>query len=450
MQVLNLCSMDDKKLDFDAPLLSIRRLSAEAAAATAPSSVSEKKLTSSPPRRFSLPFYKSELKSGPVSHPGAVAFVWEKSPGHPKNGCSGGPPLAGSSVRTRKASSFPTNDGEASKMEGETEELDSQRLQRTRTVSKTAAAADDDDVFIEAPETLSRTESLLMNCSMSGLSSFREAPKPSDAGDYMISRFLQAAEALADDSPRFTFRKAATPAREPPTRAADRIVSDNLRKSPLLQQRKLNDVVDDDDHDSGGRLRSRGCGLLPKISLMASLCLLNPFAGLRKPRRRDANSLHHFVDEESLTTRGTSPYRRRSNAGRLSPSSPLREGKGFLGVPNSGKIMGGGRGNPPELKKTPALHDASSPNRHCEFESNVSPLQSPLLAPKSPAESWLMNTLTSVAPQSPRPQPPFLRVHVKQTIWKPVPPEPNGKKKPSKPQRRRSRLSVLDGSCAAF
>ncbi|XP_074574029.1 uncharacterized protein LOC141830506 [Curcuma longa] len=389
--------MDDKKLDFNAPLLSIRRLSAEAAAATgmadsgsAPS-VSEKKPSSSPPppppRRFSLPFYKSELKSGPVSQPGKVAFVWEKSPGHPKN-----------------AGSWRS--------------------------SLTAAAVADHDVFIDAPETLSRTESFLMNCSMSGLSSFREDPEPSAAGDYMISRFLPAAEALADDSPRFTFRKAATPAREPPTRgAADRIVSDNLRKSPLLQQRRLNDVVDDDDHDSGGRLPSRGC---------ASLCLLNPFAGLRKPRRRDANSLHHFLDEESLTPRGTSPYRRRSNAGGLSPSSPLREGKGFLGVPNSGEITAGGIGNPPELEKTPALQ-----NRHSEFESNVSPLQSPLLVPKSPAESWLMNTLTSVAPHSPRPQPPFLKVHVKQTSWKPAPPEPNAKKKSSKPQRLRSRFAEV-------
>ncbi|RWV97703.1 hypothetical protein GW17_00039491 [Ensete ventricosum] len=87
--------MEDKKLDFDAPLLSVRRLSAEAAAAAAAASSSStvppaygsgESGTKPPPRRFSLPFYRSELKSGPVCNPGVVPFVWEQTPGQPKSG----------------------------------------------------------------------------------------------------------------------------------------------------------------------------------------------------------------------------------------------------------------------------------------------------------------------------------------------------------------------------
>ncbi|XP_031504662.1 uncharacterized protein LOC116267196 [Nymphaea colorata] len=78
--------MEEKQLDFNAPLLSVRRHAAAAATASASvrSSGREWKSGEASERNLSPPAYKTELKSGPVRDSGAVPFVWEQIPGRPK------------------------------------------------------------------------------------------------------------------------------------------------------------------------------------------------------------------------------------------------------------------------------------------------------------------------------------------------------------------------------
>ncbi|KAF3791826.1 hypothetical protein EJ110_NYTH12723 [Nymphaea thermarum] len=79
--------MEEKQLDFNAPLLSVRRHAAAAATASASalrSSGREWRSGAASERNLSPPVYKTELKSGPVRDSGAVPFVWEQIPGRPK------------------------------------------------------------------------------------------------------------------------------------------------------------------------------------------------------------------------------------------------------------------------------------------------------------------------------------------------------------------------------
>ncbi|KAG1346735.1 hypothetical protein COCNU_06G005640 [Cocos nucifera] len=344
--------MEDKRLDFDAPLLSVRRLSAGAAAAgasTAPStSKSEdghrKAAARQPPtRRSSLPFHKSDLKSGPVGNPGVIPFVWEQIPGRPKDGVSsdsaavGRPPMAsklppdrilnveesdgpratagasvraGTSVRTQKAATFASD--ESTKKAPEIPRVVEEKVTEEKVKQKPVPADrrndeddDEDETFSDALDTLSRAESFFMNCSVSGLSGIPESAMPSGSfstdprvRDFMMGRFLPAAQAMATGSPQYTFRKAAPPAREPPMRPGERVVSrDHRRPLPLPYQKRPNfvqqyaqeheegdsydDEEDEEDCDETDRSSSKACGLLPRFCVKSSFCLLNPVPGMK-------------------------------------------------------------------------------------------------------------------------------------------------------------------------
>ncbi|KAF7146492.1 hypothetical protein RHSIM_Rhsim04G0074600 [Rhododendron simsii] len=72
--------MEEKQLNFNRPLLSLRRFPS-----TVSTETDEKKRTGkSLPNVRRIPCYRPELKSGPVRIPGTVPFVWEQYPGRPK------------------------------------------------------------------------------------------------------------------------------------------------------------------------------------------------------------------------------------------------------------------------------------------------------------------------------------------------------------------------------
>lgn len=71
--------MEGKKLNFNRPLISVRRYSSTVANSQKDSK--KKNETSLLPS----PSYKSEMHSGPLRDPGSVPFVWEQIPGRPKD-----------------------------------------------------------------------------------------------------------------------------------------------------------------------------------------------------------------------------------------------------------------------------------------------------------------------------------------------------------------------------
>ncbi|RLN25360.1 uncharacterized protein C2845_PM07G23640 [Panicum miliaceum] len=303
---------DQRRINLGAPLRSARRGDA-------------------PPR------YKPDLKSGPVRHPGAVPFVWEQRPGQPK------------SVRTRRAAP-PTPPREEVGGGGGTPyhdalaDLDLQALHGAADRGSRAAPAshevvavearkqeavsvaavlrkphgdgeEEEERFSDALDTLSRTESFAMNCSVSGLSGAVDSGPGAgpEARGLMMDRFLPAAQAVAVGSPQYTFRKAGgtsnsgcdhAHARAAAAKASAGSGDDRMRRAPVqlpyqhlppnylscayprCEEHEEEDEEDDDDYDvhSTRGFSAKGCGLLPGLCVKTSLLLLNPMPAMKRSK----------------------------------------------------------------------------------------------------------------------------------------------------------------------
>ncbi|KAJ6830696.1 uncharacterized protein M6B38_351035 [Iris pallida] len=369
---------EDNRLDLDAPLLSVRRFASEPDPYPYPTHN----------HRRPLPFYKSDLKSGPVRNPGVVPFLWERSPGHPIDPTRPAHPPAKPSLPPGRIPPRPVS------VRTHRSELKPPEIQEKEEEEEEEEEEED---FSDALETLSRTESHFLNCSEPAAAeasgSFSTDPT---VRDFMMGRFLPAAKAMATGSPHPSSKRPPTPARTEDLRAP------RDRPPPVSYQQGAyggmgNCSVDDDDEDcyseyNHGQLSMKGCGLIPKFCLKSSFCLLNPVPGMKAPPGRrlgprrmvdgggervramqhsslgqeeheyswDAVYKHKLTQtnspkgedrskitsesdhltngSDSQTADGSSPYRR-SNCGGISPyrneasQSPFHEGKGFLGVP---------------------------------------------------------------------------------------------------------------------
>lgn len=342
--------MEEKQLDFNAPLLSVRRFTSTAASNTEDNMRVEKFQR----KKFPLASYKPELKSGPLRNPGAVPFVWEQIPGRPKDGSGPHPktlelpPLApklppGRIVHVKQASSAksiedkeakaltvikpPQNDNLTYRSHVLSSIGNATPLERSKNDAKEEHSANaddcDDDAFSDALDTLSRSESFFMNCSFSGLSGLdgHSGGAASDprARDFMMDRFLPAATAMASEAPQYASRKQLV-ARESVRKI--NIGDEDRRPRPFggdkqimrLQSRPYNvphvqdaeeeDSNDnDEDYDDTGNLTAKACGMLTRFCLKNSFCLLNPVPGGMKIRSRmPLSSVNHRVATHRKTT----------------------------------------------------------------------------------------------------------------------------------------------------
>ncbi|XP_020527979.1 uncharacterized protein LOC18442121 isoform X2 [Amborella trichopoda] len=356
--------MEEKQLDFNAPLLSVRRFSGTSVTSEVGDNKRSEKLAV---QNLTPPTYKSDLKSGPVRNPGTIPFVWEQIPGRPKDGGNDGspkslerPPLApklppgrkfnakkppkddekpenkdimnatrlqpietstgsyGSSLKTN-IRSFSTSGyhGASSKTNMKSfgnsykESTNSMALLE-RKFSNEGGSSDieDDDVFADALDTLSQTESCFLNCSISGVSALDgQDLKTLDNGGldlstrkFMIDRFLPAARAMASESPQYA------PSRKPqvgnePVRQVTNISRDGsplvtrvpnhylIQKHIQEQQAGYEEEDDDDDDDDGDYSvdsSRKVCGLFP-WRLKNSICLLNPV--IHAPRAKTSKQM---------------------------------------------------------------------------------------------------------------------------------------------------------------
>ncbi|RRT70460.1 hypothetical protein B296_00034648 [Ensete ventricosum] len=495
--------MEDKRIDLDAPLLSARRFSAGVASPAPSVSKGEKgDLRPPPPRRSSLPFYKSDLKSGPVRVPGVVPFVWEQTPGQPKEGSvptPDGKPLSapkpppgrnlkqkdpdlwqaaaapaaklGNSVRTRKAVAF-SCDGATAAISSESpldapKNVEVSKAENKLTQESVPAANnleeggdDDDDAFSDALDTLSRAESLLMNCSVSGVSGMPDAaklsgsvPKDPHVRDFMMGRFLPAAQAMVCESTQYTFRKAAGPPREA-TKPVERVaINDRNSRPPApmpyqnkpdyfpqyakeLEEGDINDDDVDEEYsdDDSGHLPSKACGLLSRFCLKDSFCLLNPVTrmkdrGLLPPpprgRTRDPQiwNLHRLslgpVEDESSSFNAVKDTRSMPSSGEVGTGSRRME-ESFVAEACDGNTLqlDVSKVAEPDLpfsSRKPNHMDMNGDDNHKHVDNDrdtlhlsgdINPLRSllPPPLPKSPSESWLSRTLPSVRSKNPAPR----------------------------------------------
>ncbi|MCL7024197.1 hypothetical protein MKW94_001373 [Papaver nudicaule] len=166
----------------------------------------------------------------------------------------------------------------------------------------------DDDAFIDAQDTLSRSESFFFNCSISGVSgldgcadakpqsgTFSTDPK---TRDFMMGRFLPAAKAMASDTPQYAPRRQGVAAREPLLRQLPRVVNEDtsnlLQITPYAEPKFVSEDEseddEDDDYSEAGDSLSKGCGLFPRLCLRSSACLLNPVPGMKVRSRIPVSS----------------------------------------------------------------------------------------------------------------------------------------------------------------
>lgn len=299
--------MEERKLNFNSPLLSVRRYSMPTSSSSNKGRKIQKSLSS---RRHTLPSSDSDSNMDQVTEPVAVPFTWEHIPGKAKDNDQKSKVLLleGPSVSPRlpprRSREFPL----ARHLEGPssnniTAKLDSFKQERTGEKEgdfKEDDDDDDEDAYSDAVETLSPPESLSfsVNCSVSGLSG-TDGPvmKPSgtfsvdsQTRDFMMGRFLPAARAMALEAPQYSSRK--QPATTEQTRDVKKLIVSESRPPPkqysmeivqYYKQDAWEEESADEDEDKGeennnyGSVSAKGCGLLPR------LCLLNPIPGM-KPR----------------------------------------------------------------------------------------------------------------------------------------------------------------------
>ncbi|XP_041026488.1 uncharacterized protein LOC121266746 isoform X2 [Juglans microcarpa x Juglans regia] len=322
--------MGERKLNFGAPLLSVRRFSSPSASENRRNrKIIEYPL---PDRQLSLPFYQSELDLNQVTDDVAVPFHWEKIPGRAKDG-SGPEPLpseeASVTPRFPPARFMNITKLPSEKECGNTNSLWGQIVPYTSTDKECSREGinekgglgleDNDDVYSDAHDTLSPTNSFSMNYSASGLSG-SDGPDVKPSGtfstdpqtlDFMMSRFLPAARAMTLEPPRYASRKQGASLEQP--RKVNRVASEDrwhlLNQNgsniiPLYGQNEDEEESEDDD-DEYGNNSAKGCGPFPGLWFKNSLCLLSPMPGMKVRTLSHESSTREIV-RPSKTVRSQS------------------------------------------------------------------------------------------------------------------------------------------------
>ncbi|KAK8644431.1 hypothetical protein V6N13_123737 [Hibiscus sabdariffa] len=305
--------MEDNGLDFNRPLLSVRRFTSPVTGSQSEGNMKTDNSLKKIPRP---PIYKSELKSGPIRNPGTVPFVWEKTPGRPKEEINiqmhalGKPTIAPKLPPGRAL-----NDKQQPSINGsDTKTFASCQTEIEETGS--SGSKDGDEAYVDALDTLSRSESFFLNCSVSGLSELDGSDaKPSgifssdpQTQDFMMGRFLPAAKAVASETPPYATMKQPI-VREPPKQIKELLFTDKQQPHRVSSPNKFPhhakddwlEETEDDCYSQSENYSANACGLFPQFLLKNSFCLLNPIPEMKmqaqkpvKPacsvRRREAKS----------------------------------------------------------------------------------------------------------------------------------------------------------------
>ncbi|KAM7276547.1 hypothetical protein ACFE04_018413 [Oxalis oulophora] len=296
--------MEKQQLDFNQPFLSVRRHNSTVAT----SESQGKRITddSLPKKLPRLPFYKSDLKSGPITNPGKVPFVWEKTPGKPKDE-SKSKALAVDRVRPPIAPKLPPGRILNAERQPSDRYLENSMKSLCDSLNHeeahSSSSGDSDEFYMDALDTLSRTESFFYNCSLSGVSGLEfDSPdiKPSgifsadpQTRDLMMGRFLPAAKAMTLETlPQYATKKPLVISQEQ-RRPVQKIVNKQNSFSgpyhPLDKTWGENKDQYDDYESDGASVKT--CGLFARMCMKSSICVLNPVPGIRMNARSLVSSV---------------------------------------------------------------------------------------------------------------------------------------------------------------
>ncbi|CAL0301319.1 unnamed protein product [Lupinus luteus] len=315
--------MTERKLNINAPLMSVRRNSA-----TSPSLTEAKKKILD--KRHTLPYYKSDKNLDQVTEHCAVPFNWEQIPGRCKGNSRSEPqpPKAvsitpiprlppGKSVNSSKqplekeskvGNKFRSSNNSNSfavgavKIDRDHERKDERKVDKiSSNVEKKDYEIDDGDVYSDALEALSHTRSFSMDCSISGVSGldnldakkFGTFSTDQQTRDFMMSRFLPAAQAMTLQPPQYSTKKQSVLVEQQQPRDVNKLVREEKKPLhnkhsfdmiPYTRQRQEEQESEEDKADgdvdgfdnSSNIISAKGCGFLPHLHIRNSLSLLNP------------------------------------------------------------------------------------------------------------------------------------------------------------------------------
>ncbi|XP_059290533.1 uncharacterized protein LOC132044061 [Lycium ferocissimum] len=302
--------MGKKQLDFNAPLLSVRKIPSSL---TPNERASKQMVDKAPPnRQQSLPVKKSDWELREVTKPVAVPFMWEQIPGRPKDDNE-----PRTNLRVERSSSPRLPPGRLP----ETVRFYSGERPRTHNIYRSPAEGlpwmdhaalldslaesiytrgdkdreSEDDAYSDASETMSPTESLSLDCSVSGLSGHQTSDlQPSgtfsidsQTRDFMMSRFLPAAKAVVLETPQYVHKKPVSCEQPMPVKKlvpVERKPSVKPSNPVSYYSSYPEDVAsefEDDVSENQHKKPSKGWKFFPRICVKNSLCLLNPLPGLK-------------------------------------------------------------------------------------------------------------------------------------------------------------------------
>ncbi|KAL8136737.1 hypothetical protein V2J09_002738 [Rumex salicifolius] len=302
--------MDDKQLNFNQPLLSVRRGSS-----TAHPEVETKKTAKPSPTIPPLPFYRSELKSGPVRNPGVVPFKWEQIPGKPKNErkVQNKAHEQMAIINDEKFSDKPSQEsvGPKSRLDndGSTVSGSSSMCKNGREENGSSVSEGENSNYVDAVDSLSRSDSSFLNCSVSGLddSNTKLTETSSDplSRDLMMGRFLPAAKAVASETPHFGIKKQQPVLKEQQSAVKKDMTSEKQKiyyyapisfpQRPQVKEEEEDSEDEDEEEEDydidfgeNENVSLKLCGLLPRF------CLLNPLPGVRDQLPRPVSSARNI------------------------------------------------------------------------------------------------------------------------------------------------------------
>ncbi|KAL0906070.1 hypothetical protein M5K25_024532 [Dendrobium thyrsiflorum] len=288
--------MEGKMLDLDAPIISVRRINA--------SSVLSK--DAKPQSRRGL------LRSGHVEHGGAVPFIWEKMPGHPKenSGEVVGPVVGGSTAapyippdRIMINASRPKHNAVGTQMPITcSSDCGTEKLITERVGFNPADFGDERDAFSDSRDTLSCNESFSIRSGFTGLSA---CPSLTDSNgqffkdlqmeEDMMGRFLPAAQAMVSGSsqrkpPRAPavdkyFERKTLPRTRLPLHYhyhfSVSASSGNSRKEEVEDVEEEEESDEIVSHESTGYFSSKARRLISRFGLKSPFFLLKPVPGMK-------------------------------------------------------------------------------------------------------------------------------------------------------------------------
>ncbi|KAL9689879.1 hypothetical protein QQ045_010270 [Rhodiola kirilowii] len=292
--------MERQKLDFNGPVPSVRHVGPTAA------DVEKKVKEDISYNNFpAIPFYRADLKSGPISNPGTVPFFWEQIPGRPKHESKSvyqegeelppiPPRLPPGRGRDANKKQEPVRSPECMRNNKsqlrKASDVKTERLgnsQEGYAAPEGCPSEDDDDAYADAHDTLSRSAPLFDDCSYSltGLSGM-------DGSDLILPRTVSTdlqsvdfttGQAMTSETPPLSSGKKYAVHEHPKqgTVKAAKCTPTPDHKPKLLRHYIQNDIEEMDDEDDRSNILGKGCGLggqlLPRFCLLSAVPRLRVF-----------------------------------------------------------------------------------------------------------------------------------------------------------------------------